>query len=146
MNFYSIICPAPYVATLPWPAVVRKGKVYGSVLRLVKKSYLKLNKNLNEEKIFKLDLPWTEECVKPNGWWALEPNWVTDMNFYQYFMSLKKYKKNFGSIPKIYFSNNNLKTKFYPPSIFEQYRSNIISFCFKLPYYVLIRVIKKIIL
>jgi hypothetical protein len=40
MNFYSIICLVPCVATLPWPAVVIKRKVYVSVLRLLKKSYL----------------------------------------------------------------------------------------------------------
>ena len=145
-GFYSILIPIPFVATLPWPAVIRKGKIYGSVLQLNNKKYLKLNQNMSEKKIFKLKLPWTENCIKPNGWWALEPNWVTDLNFFEYVRSLKNYKKNFGHFPTIQFSNGNLKRKFYPPSIFDQYRPNLISFLIKYPYYFCIRLIKKIIL
>ena len=105
-----------------------------------------LGDKINEDNLFDSEPAWEEDCIKSNGWWSLKPYWVTDINLISLFKSIKKFKLIRGEYPEIFFSNNDKKTKFYPPSFTEPYRPQLFKFLLFYPYNVLIRLIKKIIL
>ena len=84
--------PIPFIAAVPWPAVVRKGFVEGQVLDS-KHPFMSciyrdpIKKILNANAMYK-----QEDLVKTNAWWALEPYWYTELGAIDYIKYLLKLK------------------------------------------------------
>jgi len=140
-GFKIAYCPIPFVSVLPWPVTIRQERVCGSILPLKEKNYMILDKSATEKKLFSNNINWKEDKVKTNGWWSLEPNWATDLNF-EYLVIILKYFKT-KQQNQIFFSKKNEKRFFYPPSIKEDYRPEIIKFFLAYPFNILIKIINK---
>ena len=140
-GFKIAYCPIPFVSVLPWPVTIRQERVYGSILPLKEKNYMILDESATEKELFSNDINWKEEKVKTNGWWSLEPNWATDLNF-EYLKIVLNYFKD-KQKTQIFFSKKNEKRFFYPPSITENYRPEIIKHFLAYPFNTLIKIINK---
>jgi hypothetical protein len=72
--------PLPTVAPIPWPAVVRTGKVIGREVQPREKFLLR---PLTDDEISQVkestDSIWLETICVPWGWTCLNPYWVTDL-------------------------------------------------------------------
>lgn len=143
-GFKLAYCLIPFVTLLPWPVTVRQGRIKGSILPLKHDKYLKLSENINEIKLFNTEFAWKEDCVKPNNWWGLEPNWVTDFNLEYFKLVFKIIRKN-KDFSGICYSNNCKKRYIYPPSLLTPHRPEILKEILVLPYNFLIKIIHKII-
>jgi len=83
-----VIChPLPTVAAIPWPAVVRSGKVLG---REVKPCEEFLLRPLTDADISQVkestETIWLEDVCVPWGWTCLTPYWVTDLRSINYWV------------------------------------------------------------
>ena len=140
-GFKIAYCPIPFVTLLPWPVTIRQERVHGSILPLNREKYMILDEKTSEKELFSNDINWKEDKVKSNGWWSLEPNWVTDLNF-EYLKIILNFFKEKQKM-QIFFSKKNEKRFFYPPSIKEDYRPEIIKFFLTYPFNILIKIINK---
>jgi hypothetical protein len=72
--------PLPTVAPIPWPAVVRGGKVIGSEVQPREKFLLRplTDAEINQVKE-STETVWLESICVPWGWTCLTPYWVTDL-------------------------------------------------------------------
>ena len=88
----QVIChPLPTVAPIPWPAVVRNGKIIG---REVKPRHEFLLKPLSSDEINQIkessDTVWSEDVCHPWGWTCLTPYWVSDLRSIHYLVYLRR--------------------------------------------------------
>jgi len=143
LGFKTVYSPIPFVSFLPWPVVVRQERIIGSILPLKKKNYLILEP-VTEKDLFTNSINWEEDYVKSNGWWSLKPNWATDLNLECFKIFFNFYRNN--QKKQIFFSKKNEKRFFYPPSIKEDYRPEIIQFFLTYPFNTLIKIINKFLL
>ena len=76
-GFILPVLSTPIVAFVPWPAVVRRGKIRGrqSNIDLAERRLLVLRKEPPNEQ--GSAVPWMENSVFPNGWTTLFPYWPT---------------------------------------------------------------------
>jgi glycosyltransferase involved in cell wall biosynthesis len=77
----QVFChPLPTVAPIPWPAVVRSGKIVGHE---IEPSGEFLLRPLSPDEITRVkesnDPVWSEDICVPWGWTCLTPYWVSDM-------------------------------------------------------------------
>lgn len=144
-GFKLAYCPIPFVSLLPWPVTIRQGRIKGSVLPFKNEKYLKLAKHINEDKLFYAEFAWKEDCVKPNNWWALEPNWVTDLNLEYFKIVFKIFLKN-RKLSEICYSNNNKKRYMYPPSLLTPHRPEFIKEILVFPYNIFLKIMHKILI
>ncbi len=143
-GFNAAYSPVPIVAFIPWPIVVRKNKIIGKVLSYRDDLYLKLKFGINEKKILNSkNKLWTEDYITTNNWWALEPYWYSDINLYEYLLSVIKFKKNISPL-KLKFSQNNHSKNLFRFNYLKTHRPEITKHLLLLPYLILLRIIKKI--
>ena len=140
--FYS---PIPFVSLIPWPVTVRQKRIIGSVLKCKDEKYLVMADGVDENKLLSNYISFKEDCVKTNKWWALEPNWVTDLNL-SYLKSIFRYYKENNKVSGFFFSNKNKKRFFYPPSAIEPYRPELFKFILFSPFSILLKIINKILI
>jgi glycosyltransferase involved in cell wall biosynthesis len=83
------IHPLPAVAPIPWPAVVRSGKVVGHEVKSRRELLLR---PLTPAQITaakeSTDPVWSEEICVPWGWTCLTPYWTSDLRNIGYLVSL----------------------------------------------------------
>jgi hypothetical protein len=81
--------PLPTVVPIPWPAVVRRGKVVG---REVARRQEFLLRPLSRREITHIkestDPVWSEDICIPWGWTCLTPFWSTDLRTFDYLVRL----------------------------------------------------------
>jgi hypothetical protein len=81
--------PLPAVAFIPWPAVVRGGRVKGREIHPVREFILR---PLTPDEIIQLKLAaepeLTENIAIPWGWTCLTPYWATDLRTIDYWVGL----------------------------------------------------------
>jgi len=94
-GFKTMLLPTPFVVVIPWPAVIRKQKIIGSIHKLIKNNLLLKCTSINPymDLILYKEKLWQEDWAKPNGWYALYPCCYTDFKIIEYFKSLMMYKK-----------------------------------------------------
>jgi hypothetical protein len=83
-----VIChPQPTVAFVPWPAVVRSGRVVG---REVESLHQFLLRPLTDSEIRQVkestERVWLEDVCVPWGWTCLTPYWLTDLRTITYWV------------------------------------------------------------
>jgi hypothetical protein len=83
-----VIChPQPTMAFVPWPAVVRSGRVVG---REVQSHHQFLLRPLADSEISQVkestDRAWLEDVCIPWGWTCLTPYWMTDLRTITYWV------------------------------------------------------------
>lgn len=84
-----VLChPLPTVAPVPWPAVVRAGKVIGREVQPREKFLLRplTDAEINQVKE-STETIWLESVCVPWGWTCLTPYWVTDLRTINYWVS-----------------------------------------------------------
>ena len=143
-GFKLAYSPIPFVSLLPWPVTVRNGRIKGSVLKFRNEKYLKLAENIDENTLFDNNFVWKEDCVKPNNWWSLEPNWATDFSFEYFKIVFKIILKN-RKISEVCYSNNNKKRYIYPPSLTSPCRPELLKTILYSPFNFILKLIHKII-
>ena len=76
-GFILPVLSTPIVAFVPWPAVVRRGKIRGrqANIDLAERRLLVLRKQPSNKQ--DSAVPWMENSVFPNGWTTLFPYWPT---------------------------------------------------------------------
>lgn len=84
----SVIChPTPAVAFIPWPAVVRNGRILGREVRPLHQFLLR---PLDPAAISRLkettEFTWLEEICIPWGWTCLLPYWPSDLRTIYYWV------------------------------------------------------------
>ena len=86
----SVLChPSPAVAFIPWPAVVRRGRIIGREVRPRHKFLLRpLSAGEITEVKESTDLIWSEDVGIPWGWACLTPYWATDLRTIFYLVYL----------------------------------------------------------
>jgi hypothetical protein len=94
----QVFChPLPTVAPIPWPAVVRSGKVIG---REVEPRHEFLLRPLSPDEITNLkessDPVWSEDICVPWGWTCLTPYWVSDLRNIHYLVYLRRAIQLYG--------------------------------------------------
>ena len=76
----------PVTAFVPWPAVVRKGRVRGQEVAVTEsRSQLLALRNDSVEDALQSDeegIVWAEDLVKPNGWSCFYPYWLTELRYW----------------------------------------------------------------
>jgi hypothetical protein len=79
--------PLPTVAPIPWPAVVRAGKVVGREVQPRENFLLRplTDAEINQVKE-STDTVWLESLCIPWGWTCLTPYWVTDLRTIDYWV------------------------------------------------------------
>jgi hypothetical protein len=89
--------PLPSVAPVPWPAVVRGGKVIG---REVQRREQFLLRPLTDDEISQVkearEAIWLESVCIPWGWTCLTPYWVTDLRTIQYWVYRYRETRSYG--------------------------------------------------
>jgi len=78
IGLLSLLSRVPSVAPIPWPAVIRKGKIYGVtargnerfLLNTIPNALAFLKSSQNHE-------IWYEDIIRTWGWWSFEPAWAT---------------------------------------------------------------------
>jgi glycosyltransferase involved in cell wall biosynthesis len=88
----KVFChPLPTVAPIPWPAVVRNGKIVG---REVRPSHEFILRPLSPVEIVRvkesLEPVWSEDVCVPWGWTCLTPYWVSDLRKFNYLIDLQR--------------------------------------------------------
>ncbi len=86
----SVLChPSPTVAFIPWPAVVRRGRIIGREVRPRHEFLLRpLSSNEITEVKESTDLVWSEDIGIPWGWACLTPYWASDLQTIFYLVYL----------------------------------------------------------
>jgi glycosyltransferase involved in cell wall biosynthesis len=83
--------PLPTVVPIPWPAVVRGGKVVGREVRPCHEFILR---PLSPSEIARVkesvEPVWSEDVCVPWGWTCLTPYWVSDLRSINYLVDLKR--------------------------------------------------------
>jgi len=94
-GFETLLLPTPFVVVIPWPAVIRKQKIIGSIHELNKNNLLLKCTTTNPYRklILCKEKLWQEDWAKPNGWYAFYPCCYTDFKILEYFRSFMMYKK-----------------------------------------------------
>lgn len=88
----KVFChPLPTVVPIPWPAVVRSGKIVG---REVRPSHEFILRPLSLSEIAQVkestERVWSEDVCVPWGWTCLTPYWVSDLRSINYLVDLKR--------------------------------------------------------
>jgi hypothetical protein len=88
----QVFChPLPTVAPIPWPAVVRNGKIVGHEVEPRREFLLR---PLSPDEIARvkesIDPVWSEDICVPWGWTCLTPYWVSDLRSILYLVYLRR--------------------------------------------------------
>jgi hypothetical protein len=83
-----VLChPLPTVAPIPWPAVVRSGKVIGREVQPREKFLLRPLTDAEIDQVKEsTETIWLEGLCVPWGWTCLTPYWVTDLRTINYWV------------------------------------------------------------
>jgi hypothetical protein len=84
----QVFChPLPTVAPIPWPAVVRDGKVVGREVQPREKFLLRPLTAAEIDQVKEsTETIWLEDICVPWGWTCLTPYWVTDLRTIDYWV------------------------------------------------------------
>ena len=81
--------PLPTVAPIPWPAVVRSGKIVGQEIELRQEFLLRPLSSSEIARVKESVGPvWLEDVCIPWGWTCLTPYWVSDLRSINYLVCL----------------------------------------------------------
>ena len=84
-----LLHPLPVIAPIPWPAVVRGGKVKGREVRTREQFLLRpLSTDQVTAVVESIEPVWLDQLCVPWGWTCLAPYWVTDLSTIGYWVYL----------------------------------------------------------
>ena len=145
-GFKTLLLPTPFVAVIPWPAVIRKQKIIGNIHKLIKNNLLLkcTSSNPYRKLILYEKKLWQEDWAKPNGWYAFYPCCYTDFKIIEYLKSLMMYKKKKHDFFLRYVSSKNDKS-FFINFTFEKIYPKFFLLLLSYLYNNILKIIKKII-
>lgn len=89
--------PLPTVVPIPWPAVVRGGKIVGREVRPCHEFILRpLSPSQVAQVKESVEPVWSEDVCVPWGWTCLTPYWVSDLRSINYLVDLKRAVRHQG--------------------------------------------------
>ena len=150
IKFRKFFTFLPFVAHLPWSAVVRKNKVEGCIINngnklLLKKIYLNMYSEIMHLNKNKKEI-WQEDLIEPYKWWMIYPPIYTDFNPYVYLKNLFiSVSINKSLVIPYYTSYKNKKINLIKMFFLRKKKSYSFSYLLiTFFYYKLLRLIKKI--
>lgn len=91
IGFKMPVCPIPYIACVPWPAVIRKGKSRGRILKKSSKNlYMHLKNIKNRDESLATLYKYQDDYIGYYDRWILHPIWVTDGKITYFIKALKE--------------------------------------------------------